>query len=58
MGGDLMHIEKSMIEENVRKLLVWYMLKKGGICENGINRVKYDLGNWEFQWVADDEPIN
>ena len=29
MGGDLMCIELSMIEENVRKPLVWYMLKEG-----------------------------
>ena len=30
MGGDLLCIELTMIEENVRKPLVWYLLKKGG----------------------------
>ena len=29
MGGDLMCIEPSMIEENARKPLVWYMQKEG-----------------------------
>ena len=30
MGGDLLHIEPSMVEDNARKPLVWYMLKEGG----------------------------
>ena len=30
MGADLMHIELAMTEENVRKPLVWYILKEGG----------------------------
>ena len=30
MGGDLMCSDSDMIEENVNKLLVWYLLKKGG----------------------------
>lgn len=30
MGGDLLRIEPSIIEDNARKPLVWYMLKEGG----------------------------
>ena len=29
MGDDLMHIEPMVIDENMRKPLVWYLLKEG-----------------------------
>ena len=31
MGGDLMQIEPVVIDENMRKPLVWYLLKEGGL---------------------------
>ena len=31
MGGDLLCIEPTMIEESAHKPLLWYMLKDGGL---------------------------
>lgn len=31
MGGDLLCIEPTIIEESSREPLIWYMLKEGGL---------------------------
>ena len=51
MGGDLRHIEPIMINDNMRKPLVWCLLKEGGFV-SFIEALNGDNENCSIQIVS------